>query len=476
MKKVLLTTLFFALLITGARAQYQNTKVIITGYLPNPNSTDDNYEYVQLMATEHVDFSQDNYAVIIAHGSNSGAGNPTGTPANGWATGKLANGTSQTTQFSLTTGEFNAGDYFYIGGSGRKLNGASSTDISSTANWVRTLDITANEWSGDNGIGGGSFTSGAMFGNVNVPQGIAVFATANVNEQTVPVDVVFFGTALSGSTAIGRYYKLESGTEYGYRICNTDQYSTTAGAFFAKGANTFVFPPSNSNAKESVFFKLGGIYDTTTKTWTTKRDGVTEITLPANTTGTLALIETGGTLPVNLSFIKAEVSGQAVRLKWSTASEINNAYFEVLRSADGVTFSHIGTIEGNGTTQVSQQYSFADKAPVTGTNYYRLKQVDTDGKSSLSEIVSANADFVADVFNAWYSNGNIEANFNHSEAATAADIVLSDITGRKLASYKKEVVPGINNLSFKALLTPGVYVVTLSSGKSLHTVKILAGN
>ena len=483
MKKVLLATLFFTLIITGVRAQYHNTKVIITGYMPNPSGTDDNYEYVQLMATEHIDFSETPYAVIIAHGSNSGANNPTGTPTNGWATGKLTNGTSQTTQFSLTSGEFNAGDYFYIGGAGKKINGSTSTDISETAvepqdkaNWVRTIDIKADGWSGDNGIGGGSFSSGAMFGNVAVPQGIAVFATNSVNEQTVPVDVVFFGSALSGSTAIGRYYKLESGTELGYRICNTDRYDTANGAFFYKGTNTFVFPPSNSSNKENVFFKLGGIYNTATKTWTEKRDGVTEITLPSNAAGTLALIETGGTLPVDLAFIKAEVSGKVIRLNWSTVSESKNAYFEILRSVDGVTFNQIGKIEGNGTTQVSQQYSFTDNAPFTGTNYYRLKQIDTDGKSSLSKIVSANTDFVTDVFKAWYSNGNIEASFNHSEAATVADIVLSDITGGKLASYKTEVVPGINNLSFKALLIPGVYVVTLSSGKSLHTVKILAGN
>lgn len=478
MSKHLLTTLFFAVATLTALEQYQNTKVIITGYLPNPNGTDDNYEYVQLMATEHINFSKENYAVIIAHGSNSGSTNPTGTPTNGWATGKISNGTSQTTQFSLTSGEFNAGDYFYVGGLGKKLNGVNSTDISSTANWVRTLDITASGWSGDNNIGGGTFTTGAMFGNSNpvVPQGIAVFAATNVDETTLPVDVVFFGSALSNSTAIGRYYKLDGGTEYGYRICNTDRYNTTDGAFFYKGANTFVFSPTSSGTdNQNVFFKLGGTYNTTTKTWTTPRD-VTPITLPTNTTGSLALIETGGTLPISLKFIKADAFGRVIRLNWSTVSESNNAYFEVQHSMDGVKFIAVGKVEGSGTTQVSKQYSFADHVPAMGANYYRLRQVDKDGKFSFSEIVSAKVYFDEKVFTASYANGNIDGSFDNKISARTASVTIFDITGKKIASYKTEITSGNNNFSFKTSLIPGLYVVSLLLGGATHTTKILVTN
>ncbi|WP_447641148.1 MULTISPECIES: T9SS type A sorting domain-containing protein [Chitinophagaceae] len=82
----------------------------------------------------------------------------------------------------------------------------------------------------------------------------------------------------------------------------------------------------------------------------------------------------------------------SVKLAWTTAQEINNAYFEVQRSSDGTTFYSIATvnskaINGNSTTPVD--YTYRDSLPLSGNNYYRLNQFDLDGTSKLSTIASA---------------------------------------------------------------------------------------
>lgn len=93
-------------------------------------------------------------------------------------------------------------------------------------------------------------------------------------------------------------------------------------------------------------------------------------------------------LPVNLvNFIATKVD-TAVRLNWVTASEQNNAYFQVERSIDGISFTTLGTVRGNGNTSTLSNYSFYDLNPAQGVNFYRLKQVDFDGQSTFSRVAS----------------------------------------------------------------------------------------
>ena len=95
-------------------------------------------------------------------------------------------------------------------------------------------------------------------------------------------------------------------------------------------------------------------------------------------------------LPVELLFFTAEASDYSVRLSWSTATEENNAYFDIERSIDGIHFEKIGTVQGSGTTYVAQEYSYIDENPVGSTLYYRLKQVDYDGVFQYHNIVAVN--------------------------------------------------------------------------------------
>lgn len=98
-------------------------------------------------------------------------------------------------------------------------------------------------------------------------------------------------------------------------------------------------------------------------------------------------------LPVELLRFSGKSSSNGVELFWSTATEINNAGFEILRSTDGVRFSTIAWQEGHGTTNEMQSYSLMDgEVGNVATYYYRLKQVDYDGTETLSHIVAVTLD------------------------------------------------------------------------------------
>lgn len=94
-----------------------------------------------------------------------------------------------------------------------------------------------------------------------------------------------------------------------------------------------------------------------------------------------------GPLPVTFKEIEVkEVEQSAVRVSWSTSEEVHNDYFEVERSTDARRFQALGKVKGKGDTSVEQHYDFLDRTPLSGTSYYRIRQVDTDGTVSFSAI------------------------------------------------------------------------------------------
>jgi len=105
---------------------------------------------------------------------------------------------------------------------------------------------------------------------------------------------------------------------------------------------------------------------------------------------TLGSTNTENPLPVNLiHFAAAQVNGN-VKLDWTTASEINNDYFVIESSVDAVNFEEVTRLSGAGNSNVILNYRAFDNAPHPGVSYYRLKQVDYDGKFLLSNIEVVN--------------------------------------------------------------------------------------
>lgn len=103
----------------------------------------------------------------------------------------------------------------------------------------------------------------------------------------------------------------------------------------------------------------------------------------------LTLFPTGINLPVELLYFKGSKKDNSNLLSWATATEQNNEFFNIERSADGVNFKEIGKVYGAGNSSSIIYYQYEDKSPLSGKNYYRLKQTDfnSEYKYSLTVIL-----------------------------------------------------------------------------------------
>jgi hypothetical protein len=93
-------------------------------------------------------------------------------------------------------------------------------------------------------------------------------------------------------------------------------------------------------------------------------------------------------MPIELLNFEAKLNGKVVDLFWSTASEVNNDYFTVERSKNGIVFEKVLEIDGAGNSASTLSYSTIDKNPFTGISYYRLKQTDFNKNFKYSNMVA----------------------------------------------------------------------------------------
>lgn len=110
---------------------------------------------------------------------------------------------------------------------------------------------------------------------------------------------------------------------------------------------------------------------------------------------TLASVSSENPLPIELIYFGVRNDAGGVTLQWTTATEIDNDHFTVERSADGQAFSAIAVVPGAGTSLSVLHYSEPDPSPLMGTSYYRLRQTDHDGTTTLSPVVSIRRDGAA---------------------------------------------------------------------------------
>ena len=92
-------------------------------------------------------------------------------------------------------------------------------------------------------------------------------------------------------------------------------------------------------------------------------------------------------LPVNWTAFSGKVNGRVNMLFWKTASETNNKLFEVERSGNAIQFEKIGQVPGAGNSSTIRQYQFIDDKLLAPAYYYRLRQIDDNGRSTFSNII-----------------------------------------------------------------------------------------
>jgi hypothetical protein len=157
-------------------------------------------------------------------------------------------------------------------------------------------------------------------------------------------------------------------------------------------------------------------------------------------------------LPVEWLSFDGVLKGGKVMLNWSTASEINNSYFEIQRSEDGINFVSIGKVDGKGNADINSHYTYIDNAPISGVSYYRIVQHDLDGTVSYTNTVAIQTDQKT-----YLISPNPFKDYFTVHAPEATTIVVTDVLGRVLLHDTMMS----NEYSFGENLISGAYIISL---------------
>lgn len=183
-------------------------------------------------------------------------------------------------------------------------------------------------------------------------------------------------------------------------------------------------------------------------------------------------------LPVQLTSFTGQSAGAGSQLSWATASEANNARFEVQRSLDGTTFATLTSVAGAGTSLVAHSYQYLDAAAPAGTSYYRLRQVDFDGASAYSPVVTltrtagpAGSSAQPQAFPTLFTDA-LTVVLPGAEAAQAATVALFTTEGRQV--YASSVLLSATPLALSGLpaLAPGLYVLRTTTAAGTTSQRV----
>ncbi len=135
-------------------------------------------------------------------------------------------------------------------------------------------------------------------------------------------------------------------------------------------------------------------------------------------------------LPLELTRFEAEKGENFTKLNWETATETNNRAFQIERSPDAQNWETLEQMAGAGNSHETKNYNWTDRQPLDGTSYYRLRQIDFDGKSSLSPVrkIDRTSAIVFTVF----PNPTVSSTTIKTSSATECEALvdLIDATGR----------------------------------------------
>lgn len=181
-------------------------------------------------------------------------------------------------------------------------------------------------------------------------------------------------------------------------------------------------------------------------------------------------------LPIELIDFSAIVSGEKVDINWTTATEINNDYFIIEKSKDGINFETLTKVDAAGNSTSIINYTDVDLNPFTGISYYRLKQVDFNGTFSYSKIETVNYKSDNNGISVFPNPTNkginlILTGLENKEVL----VVIRDMTGKEC--YSKIIVTTENNqlvaIDPEQKLASGTYIVIATSDNRLYSQKLI---
>lgn len=234
------------------------------------------------------------------------------------------------------------------------------------------------------------------------------------------------------------------------------------------GQGVLLFPQNipNTNATISTTYGTGGANSMPGGTFAQSGGG-------PNNAGILG----SAVLPIELLSFTAIRNGENVDAYWTTETEINNDYFTLERSKDGVNFEKLVITDGAGNSNTMINYSERDFSPYEGISYYRLKQTDFSGSNSYSQIVAVNYIIAEDNISIYPNpavGGKFTINLKSLENKEVL-VVLRDNSGKEYFSklMLAEEDSKIIGIDLERKLLPGVYIVTASSNNLLYSQKLI---
>jgi len=187
-----------------------------------------------------------------------------------------------------------------------------------------------------------------------------------------------------------------------------------------------------------------------------------------------------GPLPVTLITFNAKISGAAVLCSWKTVAEVNNDYFTLQRSKDGKNFEDAGRVKGAGSSNNGHNYSYPDRNPYNGTSYYRLKQTDYDGTTTMFQTIRVKRDGNVSAEKILQVQPNpVQDEFSvqfAAEESGEAIIQIASMNGVTIINEKVVFEEGTNSypLNFPSGSKTGTYVLrVINDNLALPAVKVI---
>ncbi len=271
------------------------------------------------------------------------------------------------------------------------------------------------------------------------------------------------------------------------QISFTLEYQAQDNSWVALIGSPVTAPPVPLSATPT-WVQLGGVFTLpTTGTFNVQN---LRLTLSDGTTGgcgndyalddiKLATCPSGGPLPVEFLNISAKQKGAGIAINWSTASETNNKYFDVEKSIDGGSnWILVTTTKASGNSAIIKKYNAFDAKPIVGTNYFRIKQVDMDGKYrySITVNVKVNIDKTSASVLTNPIITDIAIDFL-SKANQSVSLTLFDVTGKRIATDRWVIPKGNSRKTFDKAnnIQKGIYILHIGdeNGSLIYNGKLV---
>jgi len=175
------------------------------------------------------------------------------------------------------------------------------------------------------------------------------------------------------------------------------------------------------------------------------------------------------TLPVKLIGFNVARKNNDVLIEWSTSQEANSSHYEIQRSENGSAWITIANVSAAGNSSVTKNYSYTDRNNTAKVSYYRIKQVDQDGRFEITAVRSVKME--TGNIQVKISSGSNNSVYLHFSQQVRSNVIVKVMTmnGQVVKQQTISNPVGQQNVSVQSGANKGIYVVSISDGQNLNT-------